>query len=113
MVWNDLKFFLTNDCDLKASKSHFLRNIRRFWQAKMDDIFPAIQFDEPIDDGPVSNHTSSTSSKAPTPSKAPTTSKATTSSKRKVTPVDSFPNELETYSQWGKRQKKNKYRFQL
>ncbi len=64
-------------------------------------IFPAIQFDEPIDDGPVSNHTSSTSNKAPT------TSKATTSSKRKVTPVDLIANELETYSQWGKRQKKN------
>ena len=38
MVWNDLKFFLTNNCDLKASKSHLLRNIRRFWQEKMDDV---------------------------------------------------------------------------
>ena len=38
MVWNDLKFFLTNNCDQKASKSHLLRNIRRFWQEKMDDV---------------------------------------------------------------------------
>jgi hypothetical protein len=38
MVWNDLKFFLTNNCKLKATKSHLLRNIRRFWQSKMDDL---------------------------------------------------------------------------
>jgi len=69
-------------------------------------VFPPSQYVEPIDDGPESNNTSSTSSKAPS------TSRATKSRKRKETLVDSFTNELETYSQWNKRQKKNKYKFQ-
>ena len=37
MVWNDLKYFLTNDCEL-SSKADLLRNIRKFWQRKMNDL---------------------------------------------------------------------------
>jgi hypothetical protein len=31
MVWNYLKYFLTNDCEL-SSKADLLRNIRKFWR---------------------------------------------------------------------------------
>ena len=38
VVWNDLKKILTNNCQLKSSKAHLLRNIRCFWQLKMNDL---------------------------------------------------------------------------
>jgi hypothetical protein len=37
MVWQDLKYFLTNDCEL-SSKADLLRNIRKLWQRKMNDL---------------------------------------------------------------------------
>ena len=37
MVWQDLKYFLTNDCEL-SSKADLLRNIRKFRQRKMNDL---------------------------------------------------------------------------
>ena len=37
MVWHDLKYFYTNECEL-SSKADLLRNIRQFWQAKMNDL---------------------------------------------------------------------------
>ena len=37
MVWHDLKYFLTNDCEF-SSKADLLRNIRKFWQSKMNDL---------------------------------------------------------------------------
>ena len=37
MVWHDLKYFLTNECELN-SKADMLKNIRKFWQSKMNDL---------------------------------------------------------------------------
>ena len=37
LVWNDLKYFLTNECEL-SSKADMLKNIRKFWQSKMNDL---------------------------------------------------------------------------
>ncbi len=36
-MWHDLKYFLTNDCDL-GSKANLLTNIRKFWQSKLNDL---------------------------------------------------------------------------
>jgi hypothetical protein len=37
MVWHDLKYFLTDDCEL-SSKADLLRNIQKFLQWKMNDL---------------------------------------------------------------------------
>ncbi len=37
MVWN-LKYFLTNECSHKCTKADLIRNIRKFWQTKMEDL---------------------------------------------------------------------------
>jgi hypothetical protein len=37
MVWNDLKFYLTNDCILRT-KQDLIRGIRRFWLTKANDL---------------------------------------------------------------------------
>ena len=37
MVWNDLKFYLTNNCSLKSKRS-LLFHIRQFWKLKMNDL---------------------------------------------------------------------------
>ena len=37
MVWNDLKFYLTNNCSLK-SKGSLLFHIKKFWKSKMNDL---------------------------------------------------------------------------
>jgi hypothetical protein len=37
MVWNDLKFYLTNDCILRT-KQDLIRGIRRFWLSKANDL---------------------------------------------------------------------------
>jgi hypothetical protein len=37
LVWHDLKYFLTNECELN-SKADMLINIRKFWQSKMNDL---------------------------------------------------------------------------
>ena len=37
MVWNDLKFYLRNNCSLK-SKGSLLFHIKKFWKSKMNDL---------------------------------------------------------------------------
>ena len=34
MVWNDLKYYLLNQCVLKT----MIRGIRKFWKLKMNDL---------------------------------------------------------------------------
>ena len=37
MVWNDLKFHLSHRCRCKT-KNELIRQIRKWWSAKMNDI---------------------------------------------------------------------------
>ena len=37
MVWNDLKYYLMDQCLLKT-KQDMIRGIRKFWKLKMNDL---------------------------------------------------------------------------
>ena len=37
MVWNDLKYYLTNDIKCRTKKQ-LVKGIRKFWELKMNDL---------------------------------------------------------------------------